>query len=152
MESFRCAIRGLLYCIAGERNLRIHLVVACYMAFFATFYDFGAVQYAVLLVAIALVIAAEMLNTAIEALTDRFTPSFDHTARIAKDVAAGAVLICAIFSVFVGFLLFWDIPVILHIWATITASIWSVALHLLCLGIALWFIFYNHPSLMGKSK
>ena len=152
LDSFRYAFRGLFYCIASQRNLRIHLVIAAYMAYFATFYQFGAVQYAILLVATALVIATEMVNTAIEALTDRFTPAFDNSARVAKDVAAGAVLICAIFSVFVGILLFWNIPTFALILGTITGSIRSLVLHIVSLAIALWFVFNNHPWLTGKSK
>lgn len=105
-RSFKNAGRGVLYCVKNERNMRIHLVVATYVLIFSPFYAFTQAQYLVLLLTIGIVIFAETVNTAIEVLVNLETQCYDHLARIAKDVAAGAVLICAIFAAAVGIILY----------------------------------------------
>lgn len=110
-KSFVYAFRGIFYCLRNERNVRIHLVVALYLLVFSLFYDFTRLEYALLFIAITLVIAAEMINTAIETIVNLLSPSYDQLARIAKDAAAGAVLACAVFSVGVGVALFGHLAV-----------------------------------------
>lgn len=105
-RSFRNAANGVKYCIRNERNMRIHLTVAAYVLAFAPFYAFTQTQLLLLLLTIGLVLFAEAVNTAVEALVDLETQCYDHLARIAKDVAAGAVLICAVFAAAVGLILY----------------------------------------------
>ena len=107
IKSFRYAGRGLCYCLRNERNMRIHLVASVYVLIFSLFFSLTALQYAVLLVLIALMFSAEMINTAIETLVNLVSPCYHQLARIAKDVAAGAVFVCAVASVLVGVLFFW---------------------------------------------
>ena len=108
-KSFKYAFEGILYCIKNERNMRIHTVVTLYVLIFARFFAFTKAEYAVLLLTIGGVTAAEATNTAIEKLADRITQKHDPLIKIAKDAAAGAVLIRAIFSVGIGLFLFGNI-------------------------------------------
>lgn len=104
-KSFVYAFRGITYCIAHERNMRIHLCFTAFMFGFLTFHDFFEVsrtQLAVLIATCALVLALECVNTAIEKAIDLETKERNPLAAIAKDAAAGAVLIAAIGSVAVG--------------------------------------------------
>ncbi|MEG0116432.1 MAG: diacylglycerol kinase family protein, partial [Hydrogenoanaerobacterium sp.] len=100
--SFRNAARGVAYCVNNERNMRIHIVIACYIVLFSRFFSLTQAQFALMLCAIALVIAMEMINTAVEVLVNIASPSYSALARVAKDVAAGAVLVCAAFAFAIG--------------------------------------------------
>lgn len=105
LKSFGYAFRGIWYALLYERNMRIHFVCMIYMYSFLGVYDFFTVtrtQFAVLFLANALVIAAELVNTAVERTVDLASRERTEKGKIAKDTAAGAVLICAIFAVCVG--------------------------------------------------
>ncbi|CDZ24798.1 diacylglycerol kinase [[Clostridium] cellulosi] len=140
-QSFRYAIRGIVHCVKNERNMRIHIVVAAYVLIFSVFYNFSATQYLILLLTIGMVFFAETVNTAIEALVDLETQSYDSLARIAKDVAAGAVLICAVFAVVVGIILFFKPAVIAQIFSFLIHNILYGVLFLLSLPASAFFIF-----------
>ena len=105
LKSFGYAFKGITYCIAHERNMRIHLCFMAYMFGFLTVHDFFEVsrtQFALLFAVCGLVLALEAVNTAIEKAVDLTTKEMKQLARISKDAAAGAVLIAAIASVAVG--------------------------------------------------
>lgn len=108
LKSFKYAFRGIIYCINNERNMRIHTVAALYVFAFSFFFPISRTGYAVLCLTIASVITAEMFNTVAEELSDMAAASFHPVVRIVKDMAAGAVLICALFAVGVGICLFWQ--------------------------------------------
>ena len=108
-NSFKCAIRGIIFVIGHERNMRIHITAALYVAFFSVFYDFSKSEIAVLIITCALVIIIEAVNTSIEVIVDKVSPKYSPLAKVAKDVAAGAVLLSAIMAVAVGIVLFFDI-------------------------------------------
>ncbi|GIP20529.1 hypothetical protein J22TS3_08040 [Paenibacillus sp. J22TS3] len=74
----------------------------------AAFFHLSAVKWAILLLTIAVVIAAELINTAVESVVDLTSPEQHPLAKAAKDTAAGAVLVCAIFAVIIGIVLFYD--------------------------------------------
>ena len=96
LRSFGCAFRGIGAAIRTEGHLRFHLVAAFYVLLFSLFYDFSAAQYAVLFVLIPLVIAAELVNSAVERVCDLVTKEQNPYVRAAKDMAAGAVLVLSI--------------------------------------------------------
>ena len=105
LKSFVYAFRGITYCIAHERNMRIHLCFTAYMFGFLTVHDFFEVsrtEFALLFAVSGLVMALEAVNTAIEKAVDLETKELNSLAKISKDAAAGAVLIAAIGSVAVG--------------------------------------------------
>lgn len=109
IRSFSYAINGIRRTIGSERNFRIHLTALLYVLFFAQFYDFGRVEYAILLLTFALVLGAELLNTAVEEVVNGEYERYDMHAKLAKDIAAGGVLVCAITAVAVGVVMFWDL-------------------------------------------
>ena len=107
-RSFRWAARGFWSCLRRERNLRIHLTAACWALWLCWALKLGRLQLAVLMLSSALVISSELVNTAIERLTDLACQRKWHPlAKAAKDTAAAAVLIAAAFAVGIGVCLFW---------------------------------------------
>lgn len=109
LNSFKCAFKGISFVLRHERNMRIHTVFALYAAFFSAFYDFSKTEAAVLVITCALVMIFEILNTSIEVIVDKVSPKYSPLAKVAKDAAAGAVLLSAIMAVIVGIVLFFDI-------------------------------------------
>ncbi|MCH5205434.1 MAG: diacylglycerol kinase family protein [Oscillospiraceae bacterium] len=108
-KSFYYAGRGIASAL-GQRNFRFHICAAAFVIFFAAkFYSFSAERWAILLLTCSGVMAFEIMNTAIEKLSDKVTEENSHRIRLAKDCAAGAVLISVIFAVGIGVALFWDV-------------------------------------------
>ncbi len=108
-KGFFYAGRGLLNALS-ERNFRFHLCAAATVIFFgAKFYSFRASEWAVLLLTCAVVLSLECVNTALERLCDKVCPEQDNLIKKCKDIAAGAVLVSAIFAAAIGVVLFWDI-------------------------------------------
>jgi len=140
-KSFANAFKGISYCIRHERNMRIHLVAAAYVLIFSVFYDLSGAEYILLLIAIALVLFSEVVNTAIEAIVDMQDKSYDNIARIAKDAAAGAVLICSIIAAVIGCILFLKIDTIIYIFEFLAAKPQFGILFLLTLPLSALFIF-----------
>jgi len=104
LRSFRYAFRGLRLCLR-ERNFRFHVALAAYMFGYLLLYDWFALtraDWAALILATALVLFSEAVNTALEALVDLASPEKHPLAARAKDVGAGAVLVCSIGAVAVG--------------------------------------------------
>ncbi len=120
--SFFYAARGIAYCVKHERNIRIHIVALIYVIYFSSFYNFSRIDYAVLILTCALVIAFELINTSIEVVIDKVSPKFSIFAMIGKDIAAGAVLVGAIGAVAVGVIMFWDIEKFSEIFSYFTSA------------------------------
>lgn len=106
LRSFGYAFEGIYYSIRTQRNMRVHLGIGLVATALGLWLGLSLLEWAILLVMMALVFILEMLNTVIESLVDLYTDRFHPLAKIAKDVAAGAVLVAAIFAVGVGLLLF----------------------------------------------
>jgi diacylglycerol kinase (ATP) len=107
-DSFNYAFEGIIHVLRTQRNLRIHLAAAILVLGAAIALGVQRLQLIALLLAIAFVLVAEMVNTAIEGAIDVSTTSFDPNAKLAKDIAAGAVLIASINALAVGYLVFAD--------------------------------------------
>ena len=149
--SFFYAFSGIWNTIRSERNLRIHLVCLVYMLSFLLATDWFTLSrgdWALLLLAAALVIAAELFNTAIEATVDLATEERRPLAKKAKDAAAGAVLVCAIFAVVVGLLILLQPEAFRQMFAYFGAHPLSLALFALSIVPATLFIFFG----FGKQK
>ena len=106
IDSFNYAFEGIIHVLRTQRNLRIHFLVAAVVIVVAVLVDVTKIELIVLLLSIAFVLIAEMINTAVEAAIDIATTSFDPMAKLAKDIAAGAVLIASVNAVAVGYLVF----------------------------------------------
>jgi diacylglycerol kinase (ATP) len=106
LDSFNYAFEGVIHVLSTQRNLRIHFLAAILVFGAAIALGVSRLQLIALVLAIAFVLVAEMLNTAIEGVIDVSTTSFDPNAKLAKDIAAGAVLIASITAMAVGYLVF----------------------------------------------
>jgi len=106
LDSFNFAFEGIIHVLRTQRNMRIHFLVAVVVLVTALATGVSKLELIVLLLSIAFVLIAEMLNTAIEGAVDVSTTSFDPLAKLAKDIAAGAVLIATVNAVAIGYLVF----------------------------------------------
>jgi diacylglycerol kinase (ATP) len=106
LDSFNHAFEGIIHVLRTQRNMRIHFAVATLVLVAALALGVDKLELIVLLLAIAFVLIAEMVNTAIEGAIDVATTSFDPMAKLAKDIAAGAVLIASAVAVAIGYLVF----------------------------------------------
>ena len=111
-ESFSDALSGIWHCMLTQRNMKIHLAAAVLVILASWLLNLSRLELAVIVFAIALVITAEMFNTAIEEAIDLYVKTYSIGARLAKHIAAGAVLTAAISAVVIGLLIF--VP---HLWA-----------------------------------
>jgi diacylglycerol kinase (ATP) len=108
VESFNYAFEGIIHVLRTQRNMRIHFLLAVVVLIAALVTGVNKFELISLLIVIAFVLIAEMVNTAIEGAIDVATTSFDPMAKLAKDIAAGAVLIATVVAVAVGYLVFAD--------------------------------------------
>ena len=106
LKSFGFAFAGLNELLKSEQNARIHLLATIGALIAGVFLRISSLEWGVILIVIALVWVAEAFNTAIEKLTDHFFNDYNKTARIAKDISAAAVLVCAITAFVCGLIVF----------------------------------------------
>lgn len=105
-ESFRYAIAGLAYVLKTQRNFRVHSCFGFVVFVAGALLGLSWLELAVLVGVIMAVLLAELLNTIIETAVDLVSPEYHPLAKIAKDVAAGAVLLMACGAVLIGILVF----------------------------------------------
>ena len=106
LDSFNFAFEGIIHVLRTQRNMRIHFSAAVAVLVAAVATGVSRLELIALLLSIAFVLIAEMINTAIEGAVDVSTTSFDPNAKLSKDIAAGAVLIATVNAVAVGYLVF----------------------------------------------
>ena len=106
IKSFGYAFTGIYDLLRSEPNSRIHLLATFCAIITGILLRISRAEWCIILIVIALVWAAEAFNTAIEKLTDQLFPEFHEKARFAKDVSAGAVLVCAIAALICGLIIF----------------------------------------------
>ncbi|HZQ80895.1 MAG TPA: diacylglycerol kinase [Gaiellaceae bacterium] len=106
LDSFNFAVEGVIHVLRTQRNMRIHFAVAFVVLVVALVINVSKFELIALLISITFVLIAEMLNTAVEAAIDIATTSFDPMAKLAKDIAAGAVLIASVNALAVGYIVF----------------------------------------------
>jgi diacylglycerol kinase len=106
IRSFRYAWHGLYLVIRYENNTRVHLLASVTAVALGVFLELGSLEWALVLMQIGLVWAAETFNTALEKLVDLVSPEYHPLAGKVKDIAAGAVLIVSLMSVVVGGIVF----------------------------------------------
>ena len=106
LQSFNFAFEGIIHVLRTQRNMRVHFAVAVGVLVAAVWVGVSKLELIALLLAIAFVFITEMINSALEQAIDVATTSFDPLAKLAKDVAAGAVLIATINALAIGYLVF----------------------------------------------
>ena len=104
-QSFGYAFAGIIHAVRENRNLKIHFLIAIVVFALSLYLKVAYQDLAILIVLIVLVIAAEMINTSLEEMTDLITSEHRQEAKVAKDVAAGMVLVASIGAALVGALI-----------------------------------------------
>ena len=102
--SVNCAIEGILWAVKTQGHMLFHLVAAILVMVAALVLDLTLQEFALLALAITLVLFAELVNTAIEVVVDLVSPEYHPLAQRAKDVAAGAVLLASVGALVLGYL------------------------------------------------
>jgi diacylglycerol kinase (ATP) len=108
LRSFNYAFQGLVSAVRHQRNMRVHLLLAFAVLLAGVFLNLSRLQLVVIFIAVAFVFITELINSAIEAVVDMITDEFDPRAKVAKDMAAGAVLVAAINALIVAYLVLAD--------------------------------------------
>lgn len=121
LKSLKYALRGILYCINNERNMRFHTVAAFFSIVMSPFFDLTRGEFGLLLLTCGVVMGAELFNTVAEDLCDALIEGFSQSVRAVKDLASGAVLVTAIFAAGVGVALFWRPDCIVNGWFWLVA-------------------------------
>ncbi len=156
LKSFVYAFKGIAFGILNERNMRVHFTCLAYMAFFLFRYDFFEVnrtQAAILALAAALVIVAEYINTAVERAVDTASKGeISDSARIAKDTAAGAVLVATFFAVAVGFIILFQPEAFKALFAYYSANPLSAVAFALSFVVAVLFMFVSPKTYLKKFR
>ena len=117
LPRFACAFRGMAESLRREPSLKVHAIAAIAVMAAGAWFKVSAVEWAVLALACGGVIAAELLNTAIERLADRVSAEREEAIRIVKDAAAGGVLAAALGAVGAGLAIFGP-----RLWALVASS------------------------------
>ena len=107
IDSFNAAVSGLIYVLRSQRNMRFHFLAAALILVVALLLPVDQTDILFLLSAVALVLLSEMINTSLELAMDVVQESYHPRVKVIKDVSAGAVFICALYAVAVGYLVFW---------------------------------------------
>ncbi len=106
-ESLRIALSGLATAFKEERNFRIQVLIAAFVGMLAVFFGLSRIETCILLLTIMVVLSLELINSQVEKFLDILHPDHHPRVKIIKDFSAGAVLLSAIGSVVIGFLIFW---------------------------------------------
>ena len=140
VKSFGYAISGVWLCIRTQRNFRFHMAAALTVLILSRFFRLTAIEMVLLAFTILFVMICEMVNTAIEATVDIYCKDYHPMAKIAKDVAAGAVFLSAVIAVAVGVALFWQPEAIGRMLQFVvhTPLVWAgIAVYL---ALMIWFV------------
>ena len=106
LRSFKYAFEGIVTGIKEEQNMKIHIAIMILVIIFGILLKISKVEWIICIALFGLVISMELINTAIENAVDLITKEKNEQAKIAKDVAAGAVLVSAIASAIIGLIIF----------------------------------------------
>lgn len=113
LMGFRFAIEGIIYALKTQVNLRFHLLASLLVILAGLVFHIQQREWLWILLSVALVWTTELMNTAIEALTDLVTKEHHELAKVAKDCAAGAVLIVSFFAAGIGFFVFYKYIIVM---------------------------------------
>lgn len=108
LDAWKNAINGIIYATTTQGNVKKQLIIAVMVVIISLFFELSKAEFLIFMFTIVLIIFAEMVNTAIETVVDLYVDVYHPKAKIAKDVAAGGVVITAINAVIVAYFLFFD--------------------------------------------
>ena len=118
IAGFGYAFSGVRYALRTQRNVRVHTFIGSLAILMGIILRISAIEFAMIFIAITGVFIAEMFNTVIELSIDLSTPEYNPLAKIAKDVAAGAVLLNAVLAIIIGLFVFGP-----HLWTLLISHI-----------------------------
>ncbi|HRC32201.1 MAG TPA: diacylglycerol kinase family protein [Bacteroidia bacterium] len=107
LHSFVYAFNGIVYLLKNETNGRVHFFATAVVIAAGIYYRLNAMEWVAISLCIGMVLAAELLNTAIEKIVDFISPNYHHKAGTIKDLAAAGVMVLAIVSIVVAAIIFW---------------------------------------------
>lgn len=113
ISALKNAFNGIKYAFTTQRNLKIQVLISIVVILASLFLRISFIEWAVIVLIIFMVFFSELINTAIETIVDMITTEYNENAKIAKDIAAGAVTLVSIASVIIGIIIF--LPKILKI-------------------------------------
>ena len=140
-KSFKDAAQGIKTVTRHERNFRIHIVMMLYVVFFSVIGRAEKSDVACFVLCFGIMLAAELINTALELLCDEVTEQYSERIRDVKDIAAGAVLVSAIASAVVGLMTFLSPAVFGNVMTCFAEHLWILAAFILSIPFAVLFIF-----------
>lgn len=117
LNSFKYAIQGFFSAFKTEKNMKIHTLAMFVVIALGIWLKLNPIEWCLIVVAIVIVISAELFNTAIETVVDMISPEKNEKAKIAKDISAAAVLAVAIGAAIIGIIIF--IPIIKSLYSHI---------------------------------
>lgn len=106
INSFKYAIAGIIATFKTQTNMKIHTLIMLTVIIMGIILKISLTQWLICIILFSLVLAGELFNTAIEAIVDMVMPTFHPKAKLAKDAAAGGVLVLAIAAAIIGLLIF----------------------------------------------
>lgn len=152
IRNFRYAYEGIQYALSSQRHMKFHFTVSVFVLLFAMLLRLSKLDILFILASITLVIVMEMINTAVEKTVDLAMPDRHPLAKIAKDVAAGAVLVTAVFAVAVGAIVFYEpVDTLLREWRMQRISL-SAGMVVAFVALVLILIIAIQVRLSGKSS
>lgn len=131
------AVNGIVYSTSSQTNIRKQLILGAIVLILSLFYDFSTSEFLILTFAIFFVIFAEMINTAIETVVDLFTEVYHPKAKIAKDVAAGAVLFSSVNAVIVAYFLILRQTDLIQLSESVLSGVIASPTHMALVGLIL---------------
>ena len=155
LKGFRYAFRGMFYAMHTQKNMRFHFAIMAFMFFFLLRYDFFEIsrgQFAVLALTCGIVLSLEFVNSSIEAVVDLVSPEYNKLAGIAKDTAAGAVLMSAIAAVVVGLIIMLQPQAFSAMGRYYAAHIGELIAVLIAIVLAVVWVLFPRKDVKDKAK
>ncbi len=143
LKSFIYALKGIIFCIKNERNMRFHTVFCLYIIYFSFYFNLNYTDYALLFLAMSGVFVTEMLNTAIEKLCDFVCNKHNKLIGMIKDIAAGAVFVSALFAVCIGAFVLYRPQEIVYIFNLFTQNLAYLCGFIFSLILSVLYIIYG---------
>lgn len=106
INSFKYALQGIFTSFKTEKNMKIHIIIMILVIIAGVIFKINKIEWIICVLLFTMVIAGELFNTSIETVVDMVMPEKNEKAKIAKDVAAGAVLVLAIGAAIIGIMIF----------------------------------------------
>ena len=155
LKGFTYAFSGIAYAVKTQRNLRFHITLMAFMFFFLLRYDFFKISkagFALLAITCGVVIALELVNTAIETVVDLVSPDYNRLAKIAKDTAAGAVLVSAVAAVAEGLIIMLQPQAFVDLFNFYKANVFELVLVIIAIVITVIWILLPRKEKGSKNN